>query len=268
MASHNRMLSILGLFSLARPVITPEWLVTELAVSRASVYRDLGQLAGAGLLERVPGRGYVLGSRVVELDRQIRLGDPLIQAAGELLERLADESGGAVLLCRFHGNRVLCIEQATSSKARLPVLSISYERGRAMPLYRGATSKIILACLPHTQLKTLWALERSALVAAGLPDDFVQLCNVLGTIRDTGHYITEGEVDPNAVGFAVPLRDGEHLLGSLSVVMPAATLTLAARKTTLRRLQSAARRIEGRLQDQRIKAREVQQNKLAKTEPL
>lgn len=258
MASHNRMLSILDLFELTRLVITPEWLVTELGVSRASVYRDLGQLADAGLLERVPGRGYVLGPKVVELDRQIRLGDPLIQAAGELLERLAEESGGVALLCRFHGNRVLCIEQATSSKARPPVLSISYERGRAMPLYRGATSKIILAYLPQPQLKALWAVERSAFVAAGLPDDFVRLCEVLGTIRDTGHYITEGEVDPNAVGFAVPLRDGEHLLGSLSVVMPAAALTMAARTTTLRRLQSAARRIEGRLQDQRIKARDVQ----------
>jgi hypothetical protein len=38
-------------------------------------------------------------------------------------------------------------------------------------------------------------------------------------------------------------------------VMPAATLTAALRKATLSRLQSAAGRIEGRLQDQRDKAR-------------
>ncbi|MCZ8285680.1 MAG: HTH domain-containing protein, partial [Bacteroidia bacterium] len=36
------MLRILGLFNLSRPVITPEWLMQELGVSRASVYRDLG----------------------------------------------------------------------------------------------------------------------------------------------------------------------------------------------------------------------------------
>ena len=94
MASAKRMLRILGLFDLNRPVITPEWLVEQLGVSRASVYRDLGQLASAGMLERVPDRGYVLGPMVVELDRQIRLADPLLQAAEELLGRLAEETGG------------------------------------------------------------------------------------------------------------------------------------------------------------------------------
>ena len=56
MPGTNRALSILGLFSQDRPVITPEWLVRELAVSRASVYRDLGELAAAGLIERATGQ--------------------------------------------------------------------------------------------------------------------------------------------------------------------------------------------------------------------
>lgn len=249
------MLRILGLFDLSRPVITPEWLIAQLGVSRASIYRDLGQLASAGLLERVADRGYVLGPKVVELDRQIRLTDPLIEAAGELLDRLAAETGGAVLLCRLHGNQVLCIHQVNQTKGQHPALSVSYERGRAMPLYRGATSKIILACLPQAQLKQLWAAERPTLVAAGLPDDFAQLVKVLRGIRELGHYITEGEVDLDAMGFAVPLRDGERLLGSLSVVMPVALMSDALRETTLSRLQGAAGRMEGRLQDQRLKAR-------------
>ena len=252
MAATERMLRILSLFRLDRPVITPEWLMGELGVSRASVYRDLGLLAKAGMLERVADRGYVLGPLVVELDRQIRLADPLLQAAEELLGRLSEETGSAVLLCRFHGSKVMCIHQV---KARNPGLSVSYERGRAMPLYRGATSKIILAYLPLRQLKQLWAADRQAMVDAGFPDDFAQLGKVLAGIRDDGHYITAGEVDTDAVGFAVPLRDGEHLLGSLSIVMPAQALTPAVSKTTLARLQSVAGRIEGRLQDQRVKAR-------------
>ena len=145
------MLRILGLFDLGRPVITPEWLMAELGVSRASIYRDLGMLAQAGMLERVADRGYVLGPKVAP--------------------------------------------------------SVSYERGRAMPQYRGATSKIILACLPQAQLRHLWAAERETLVAAGLPDDYAQLVKVLAGIRKTGYFIAEGEVDPNAVGFAVPLKD-------------------------------------------------------------
>lgn len=251
MASTNRMLRILGLFDLSRPVITPEWLVEQLGASRASVYRDLAQLARVGLLERVADRGYVLGPKVVELDRQIRLADPLLEAAEALLDQLAEESGGTVLLCRLHGNKVMCIHQV---KGRHP-LPVSYERGRAMPLYRGATSKVILAYLPQPQLKQLWATERPTLVAAGLPDDFAQFSKLLGRIRELGHCMAQGEVDPEAAGIAVALRDGEHLLGSLSIVLPAALLNETLRKTTLARLQSTAGRIEGRLQDQREKAR-------------
>jgi DNA-binding IclR family transcriptional regulator len=252
MASSSRLLRILGLFDLERPVITSEWLMQELGVSRASIYRDLGQLADAGMLERVADRGYVLGPRVVELDRQIRLADPLLQAAEALLDRLAQETGGTVLLCRLHGSKVLCIHQVKGEHA---ALAVSYDRGRAMPLYRGATSKIILAGLPQAQLKQLWLAEGRALAAAGLPDDFAQLLKLLRGMRELGYCLTEGEVDTDAAGLAVALRDGGHLLGSLSIVLPAAALSPALRKTALSRLQSTADRIEGRLQDQRLKAR-------------
>lgn len=252
MPSTNRMLSILGLFELSRPIITPEWLMGTLNASRASIYRDLAQLTSAGMLERVADRGYVLGPMVVELDRQIRLGDPLLDAAAQLLGQLASDTGGAVLLCRLHGYKVMCIEQIN---AQQPALTVSYERGRAMPLYRGATSKIVLANLRPAQLKQLWAAERPAMVAAGLPDDFAQLCTLLAQLRDAGYCFIEGELDAEAAGLAVALKDGEHLLGSLSVVIPAARLTATLRKTTLKRLQSAAGRIEARLLDQRQKAR-------------
>lgn len=105
MANVNRVLRILGMFDLSRPVITPEWLVEQLGVSRASVYRDLGQLASAGMLERVPDRGYVLGPMVVELDRQIRLADPLLQAAEELLGRLAEETPAPCCCAAFTATR-------------------------------------------------------------------------------------------------------------------------------------------------------------------
>lgn len=252
MASTNRILRILGLFGLKRRIITPEWLVQELGVSRASVYRDLGQLTGAGMLERVADRGYVLGPMVVELDRQIRLADPLLEAAEELLNPLATDTNGTVLLCRYHGSKVMCIHQVNG---RNPSLLVSYERGRAMPLYRGATSKIILAHLPQRILKQLFATDCKAMMRAGLPSDLPQLGKLLESLREAGYCVSEGEVDPNAVGYAVALRDGEYLLGSLSVVLPAASISAAKRKTALARLQSTAGRIEARLQDQRQKAR-------------
>ena len=248
----NRMLRILSYFDLTRPVLTPELLMAELGTSRASAYRDLAQLVQAGLVERVAERGYALGPRIVELDRQIRLTDPLLEAADSLLKKLADDTGGIVLLCRLHGHKVLCIHQA---RGRHVELDVSYERGRAMPLYSGATSQIILAHLPAATLKELWTRSKAALVKAGWPTTFAAFTQALAELRAQRYCISQGEVDAHALGLAVALHDGEKLLGSLSVVMPAATATALARNSALARLQSTAGRIEGRLEDARMKAR-------------
>lgn len=252
MSRPNRMLRILSLFDLTRPVLTPELLMSEFGTSRASAYRDLAQLVQAGLVERVAERGYALGPRIVELDRQIRLMDPLLEATDNLLKKLADDTGGIVLLCRVHGHTVLCIHQARSRHA---ALDVSYERGRAMPLYRGATSKIILAHLPATALKELWTHDKAALVKAGWPSSFAAFCAALAELRAQRYCSSQGEVDSDVLGLAVALHDGEKLLGSLSVVLPATAATSLARKNALARLQSTAGRIEGRLEDARMKAR-------------
>ena len=56
-----------------------------------------------------------------------------------------------------------------------------------------------------------------------------------------------GEVDPEAMGWAVAIHDGRHLLGSLSVVMARSTPDTATQRIGDQVLR-AALRIEGRLQ--------------------
>lgn len=246
----SRTLQVLGMFTVEQPVLSVEWLVERLQVSRASVYRDVQELVQAGLLEKVDARGYALGARIVELDRQIRLGDPLLHAAGPLPQQLARESGGTVLLCRLHARTVLCILEVSGSA---PGLTVSYERGRAMPLYRGATSKILLAHLPVARLRQLLEVDADALAEAGLPQTLAELQQALAPLHAQGHVITRGEVDANAIGLAAPLMDGTRLLGSLSVVLPAARFTAALERRVLSLLKSCARRIEARLENDRRK---------------
>ena len=252
MGGRSRLLRILASFDLSRPVLKPAELMDELGVSRASIYRDLADLEHAGLLERVADRGYALGSLIVELDRQIRLADPLLNASGTLLRKLADETGGTVLLCRVHGAKVLCIHQEATQAGQTPV---SYERGRAMPLYRGATSKIILAHLQDSALAALWERDADEMEAAGLPPTYDGLRDAMQAICNDGYYVTESELDRGLAGFAAPLMDGVRVLGSLSVVTPAQDLTDARRKSVLTRVVTAAATIESRIEEERLKAR-------------
>lgn len=248
----ERLLRILGSFDLDHPVRKPAELMDELGVSRASIYRDLRALEQAGLLERVPERGYALGPLIVELDRQIRLADPLLQASAALLRKLALDTGETVLLCRVHGDKVLCIQQEGPAER---AASISYERGRAMPLYRGATSRIILAYLPEPELRRLWQRDRKAIVAAGFAPTVDGFLAQLEGLRASEACVTHSEVDPGVAGVAVALRDGPRVLGSLSVVLPAELLTPMRRKALLSKVFGAAAAIETRLESERLRAR-------------
>lgn len=245
MATTLRVLRILEAFAREHDILTPELLMAQLGASRASIYRDLRQLCQAGLVERIDGRRYTLGPRIVELDRRIRRADPLLQAATELMPTLARATRGTVLLCRLQGHQVMCIHEVSAPGL---ASSLSYERGRAMPLYRGATSRVILVHLPLNRLRELVRHDASALQACGLPADADALHAALAPERARGHLMSDGEVDTGRVGIAVPLRDGERVLGSLSVVLESRHTTLDTRTAAIQQLERLARRIEGRLE--------------------
>jgi DNA-binding IclR family transcriptional regulator len=229
MASADRVLQILDLFTPARPTWNASEAAQALKISRASAYRYFAQLEDAGFIEPIAGHRYALGPRIVELDRQIRLADPLVQASADEMVKLARETGGIALLCRLHKDRVLCIHQERGTRAPR---FVSYERGRAMPLQRGATSKVILALLPPNERERL-----AARIDAKALDE----------IRRERLCVAYGEVDPEACGVAVPLEEGSRVVGSLSVVLPAALAKGRLLKSTVKLVREAGQRIEGEL---------------------
>ena len=93
------------------------------------------------------------------MDRQLQATDPMLIAARAVMVDLIQHAaeGSTVLLCRLFHDRVMCMHQVMGRGPQAPV---SYERGRLMPLYRGATAKIILAHLPTRTLKSLYAHRR------------------------------------------------------------------------------------------------------------
>jgi len=156
-----------------------------------------------------------------------------------------------VLLCRLYKNRVLCVHQERG--VRVPGL-VSYERGRAMPLYKGATSKVILALLSVRELEVLIERDRAEVVRAGLSRDATTLRASLESIRQERRCVSHGEVDPNACGVAVPICYHSRVIGSLSVVLPAVDANGRALKSASRLVVQAGNRIEADLENEAIKA--------------
>ena len=141
MSSLGRLLSILDLYSETKPIWTLEDITLETGFARSTAYRYVKELCDSGLLMSIGKGAHVLGPRFIEFDRLIRNNDPLLIASQRIMPDLLGEFGeGVLLLSSLYKNKVLSIHQ----EPLVTDFKISYTRGRPMPLFYGATSKIIL----------------------------------------------------------------------------------------------------------------------------
>jgi len=243
-SSGDRLLSVLGLFTVEQPQWTVDDAAKQLGVSGPTAYRYFKRLTGAGLISPVSGASYTLGPAIIQMDRQIQVSDPMLRAARGVMHALIPRAGdgSALLLCRLFHDRVMCVHQVLGRGPQEPV---SYERGRLMPLFRGATSKIILAHLPARTLKSMFEQNAAEIAQAGFGKSWDELRSSLAAIRRAGVAVTLGEIDPGRVGVGAPLFDRDrNILGSLSFALTAgrADNTLIGRLTPL--LIAGAREIE------------------------
>lgn len=215
-SSLDRMLDILTLYDEGSPVWTVEAVLSTLGYSRATAYRYVRSLCRVGLLDPVAGGGYVLGPAVLEWEHLVRSADPLLEAAVPIADRVRSETGATVLIARPYRDRVLTIYVSPGDGG--PPADL--DRGRNLPRFQGAPSRVVLAHLGARRLRALWEHEGEAMVEAGLGDSLDAVRAVLSRIRYDGHCETAGALAPGVAATAAPIltRDGA-VLGSVATVV-------------------------------------------------
>jgi len=202
----------------------------ELGLTSSTAYLYFRSLVDAGLLVADKSGRYSLGPAVIRLDRITRRHDPLITKAREGMARLVAPIKGDVvgLLCRSFRYQVMCVDQYSD---RPTALAIGYERGRPMPLYRGAASKAILSQMSNRTIRKLWDTEGGAITAAGLGEDWDDVKRSLRVLRKAHVVVTRGEIDPGLIGISAPIFGGDQeVIGSIGVVISEASLGTGAEK--------------------------------------
>ena len=219
MNTGDRLLSVLRLYTPDASEWTVEEAAGKLKVSVSTAYRYFRSFCKIGLLDPLESGTYVLGPAIVEYDRQIRATDPMIRAGLGVMQRLVARSGGSgiSLLCRIYRNCVMCIHQEADPSS---TIATSYERGRLMPMYRGASSKVIFANLPARVVR--WHFARSAhqIADARLGSSLETVKANLKRIRREGVVVARGEVDSGRVGIASAIMGPKkNVLGSIALVI-------------------------------------------------
>ena len=208
------MLALLDAFSVDAPVWSAEELAERSELPVSTCYRYLKSLHKAGLLARVGSGSYVVGPRVLVLDRISRNTDPVYSVGSPVVAALSRKTRFSALLSVLYSDAVMCVQQVRTPEG----LEGLAGRGHQRPLVAGAAANVILAYLPRHQLTRIFKRHRERIASAGMGADWDGLRASLAEIRTQGWCLSLGECGTGLAGLAAPLfnKDGE-VLGSIGL---------------------------------------------------
>jgi DNA-binding IclR family transcriptional regulator len=244
MSSQDKMLALLDAFSVEAPIWSAEALIARSGLPPSTCYRYLKSLHHAGLLARVGSGSYVVGPRVLAMDRISRLTDPVYSIGSPVVQALSQRTGFSALLSVLYSGSVMCVQQVATPDAPAGL----FGRGEQRPLIAGASANIILAHLPPHQLRSLYAKQREGIAQAGLGADWDAFRASVKAIRQDGVSHSLGEYRKGIAGVAAPLfnRDGE-VLGSIALATSTRSQRLAEFKAFAPLVKDAAAEITRRI---------------------
>ncbi|MBI1735646.1 MAG: IclR family transcriptional regulator [Candidatus Rokubacteria bacterium] len=220
----DKTVRLLSVFSAAQP----EWSLTELSAAvsmpKSTAHRILRVLRHHDYLSQDADTGrFRLGFAALDLGFRAQAGRDVRRAAVPVLQRLAATSGETVLIIVPSEPRTeaICIERAETRAG----LQLILEIGRHVPLYAGASSKVLLAYMAEAEIERVIArgLER---VGPRTITNPAALRRDLAAIRRRGYAWSVEETNEGVAGVAVPLVDRNGTIAAgLSIVGPRTRFT-------------------------------------------
>lgn len=215
----------------------------QLGVARSTGYRYLSSLVQSGFIAEGDG-GFQLGPRIFQLARVARRRIGLAEAALQEMQDLARDVSETVLLTRRSGTAVVCLERVEAARP----IRLSYERGHVLPINAGAAAEVLLAWLPPDEVAQILMdappqrFTPSTLVDAGA------ITERLKQIRKDGYALTRGEIDPDILGIAAPVRGhGDTVRAAVSIAALSSRVSARQARAMAAAVLDAAARITERV---------------------
>jgi DNA-binding IclR family transcriptional regulator len=188
-------------------------------------------------------RPYVsLGLRFMDLGltKQRQVTRELAPLAQPVLEALTADTGETSLLLMPTGARAICLLAVEPSRA----IRLSYQPGHVLPLYAGASGKVMLPWVSEQLLETALAQGDGQVLAGGRRLTASALKADLKAIRACGHCVTHDELDAGASAVAAPVftRSGQ-IFASVSVAGPTSGFTDERLPALIDRVVAAAAQV-------------------------
>jgi len=224
----------LGISELGRTVRLP----------KATVHRLVGVLVSRGFLARDPASArYRVGLTPFRLGNLYLAQTHVRQAALPIIHELARLTGETVNLNVVVDRHRICIEKAESNHD----IRHAVELGRPLPLYAGASGKVLLANLSGDEAEAVIAAGINRLTARTIVDP-ARLRRSLAEIRRRGYAVTSDERVEGASAVSAPIRNGTgRVVAGLTISGPTYRFTPERVRRFITLVLDGARRISAAL---------------------
>lgn len=168
-SSFGKILTVLDLFSVSRPVINVDIICEELGLSKPTSYRYLKELVSTDLLKRINGTSgdYTLGSKIAVLDYISRTTDPLVQISTPFMRNIVERTELCCLLTYLNDDYCIDIHHEIFKDTEL----LSYGRGCPRPIYVGSSPKTMVSHLSKQRMQDYYHRYQQELKQSGFAED-------------------------------------------------------------------------------------------------
>ncbi len=209
-------LKVLMMFTREKPVWGGRELANELGLNHTNIYRILETLEKNRFVSKDKvTKKYSLGYATWELGMIMYEGLNVNQLIRPILNRLKDETGESIFLTILDGEEAVTLEVVEPENK----VKFSVSAGSRAPLYVGASYRAILAYMPDEFIESIIhsGLKKYTKTTMTDPD---QLRAELEKVRERGWAQSQGEYTRDVIAIAVPLFDGDEIIGSVTVSGP------------------------------------------------
>ena len=213
-ASLQKGIDLLFLFSEAEPVLSLRDISSRLKLPKSTTYRFVSTLRYT--------RRYRLGARLLSLQPAIIRPVDLRTLALPFVRDLMERSGETAHLTERRGSSAVIAEVVESPS----MLRMAPKRGQTFPLHAGALCRAILAFLPPREIDQILQAKKLKRFTPNTPVTPAAVKRVLHDVRTAGYAVSLQEVTVGACGISAPILGPDGwAIASIGVSGPMQRLT-------------------------------------------
>lgn len=193
-----------------RPLSLTE-LTERCGYPKSTVFGLLTTMRAYDVITQMPDGKYALGLRLFEYGRQVERTWDISLVARPYMEHLSQSTGASVMLSICEGGSVITLDQV-EARDKLRIVS---DAGARLPIYCTSQGKVFLAHMPRAEAEKLLRRQSMTQFTPHTITDVGALMREVGTCRENG--------------FAI--ENGEYKIGLRSISAPVYTVERAVRYT-------------------------------------